>query len=101
MPPCRRRDSVTCNRHARLERHRRYRETRHGAFDRRSREFCGIPIARAFSWHTLLKDDVDTTNDSRQINGTVVTATTWQRAIESARTVKDVRRAVSSLQVQG
>jgi hypothetical protein len=59
-----------------LERHRRYRETRLGAFDRRSWEFCGIPIARAFSWHTLLKDDVDTTNDSRQINGTVDTATT-------------------------
>jgi hypothetical protein len=83
-----------------LERSRRYRETRLGAFDRRSREFCGIPIARAFSWHTLLKDDVDTTNDSRQINGTVDTVTTRQSAIESARPVKGIRRAVSSLRVQ-
>jgi hypothetical protein len=53
-----------------------------------------------FSWHTLLKDDVDTTNDSRQINGTVDTVTTRQSAIESARPVKGIRRAVSSLRVQ-
>ena len=34
------------------------------------------------------KDDVDTTNDGRQINGTVDTDTTRQCAIESARPVK-------------
>jgi hypothetical protein len=37
-----------------------------------------------FLAHTL-KDDVDTTNDSRQINGTVDTDTTRQFAIDPAR----------------
>ena len=50
---------------------------------------------------TLLKVDVDTTNGIVQLNGTVDTDKTRQRATELARQVDGVRRVVNNLKVQG
>ena len=50
---------------------------------------------------TLLKVDVDTTNGIVQLNGTVDTERTKQRATELARQVEGVRRVVNNLKVQG
>jgi BON domain-containing protein/PRC-barrel domain protein len=50
---------------------------------------------------TLLKVDVDTTNGIVQLNGTVDSDKTRQRATEIARQVDGVRRVVNNLKVQG
>jgi hypothetical protein len=50
---------------------------------------------------TLLKVNVDTTNGTVQLNGTVDTDKTRQRATELARQVEGVRRVVNNLKVQG
>jgi osmotically-inducible protein OsmY len=50
---------------------------------------------------TLVKVDVDTTNGIVQLNGTVDTDKTRQRATELARQVDGVRRVVNNLKVQG
>jgi hypothetical protein len=50
---------------------------------------------------TLLKVDVDTTNGIVQLNGTVNSDKTRQRATELARQVDGVRRVVNNLKVQG
>jgi hypothetical protein len=50
---------------------------------------------------TLLKVDVDTTNGVVELNGTVDTERTKQRATEQAREVDGVRRVVNNLKVQG
>ena len=50
---------------------------------------------------TLLKVDVDTTNGTVQLNGTVDTDKTRQQATELARQVDGVRRVVNNLKVQG
>jgi hypothetical protein len=50
---------------------------------------------------TLLKVDVDTTNGIVQLNGTVDSDKTRQRATELARQVDGVRRVVNNLKVQG
>jgi hypothetical protein len=50
---------------------------------------------------TLLKVDVDTTNGIVQLNGTVDSGKTKQRATEVARQVDGVRRVVNNLKVQG
>ena len=50
---------------------------------------------------TLLKVDVDTTNGIVQLNGSVDTERTKQRATELARQVEGVRRVVNNLRVQG
>ncbi len=49
---------------------------------------------------TLLKVDVDTTNGIVQLNGTVDSDKTRQRATELARQVDGVRRVVNNLRVQ-
>lgn len=50
---------------------------------------------------TLLKVDVDTTSGIVQLNGTVDSDKTRQRATELARQVDGVRRVVNNLRVQG
>ena len=50
---------------------------------------------------TLLKVNVDTTNGIVQLNGTVDSDKTRQRATELARQVDGVRRVVNNLKVQG
>jgi sporulation protein YlmC with PRC-barrel domain len=50
---------------------------------------------------TLLKVHVDTTNGIVQLNGTVDSDKTRQRATELARQVDGVRRVVNNLRVQG
>jgi sporulation protein YlmC with PRC-barrel domain len=50
---------------------------------------------------TLLKVDVDTNQGIVQLNGTVDTEKTKQRATELARQVEGVRRVVNNLKVQG
>ena len=50
---------------------------------------------------TLLKVDVDTTNGTVQLNGTVDSDKTRQQATELARQVEGVRRVVNNLKVQG
>lgn len=50
---------------------------------------------------TLLKVDVNTTNGIVQLNGTVDTDRTKQRATELAGQVEGVRRVVNNLKVQG
>jgi sporulation protein YlmC with PRC-barrel domain len=50
---------------------------------------------------SLLKVDVDTTNGVVQLNGTVDSESTRQRATETARKVEGVRRVVNNLKVQG
>jgi sporulation protein YlmC with PRC-barrel domain len=50
---------------------------------------------------TLLKVDVDTTGGVVQLNGTVDSDKTKQRATELARQVEGVRRVVNNLKVQG
>jgi hypothetical protein len=50
---------------------------------------------------TLLKVDVDTKQGIVQLNGTVDTDKTRQRATELARQVEGVRRVVNNLKVQG
>jgi len=50
---------------------------------------------------TLLKVNVDTTNGIVQLNGSVDTDQTRQRATELARQVDGVRRVVNNLKVQG
>jgi hypothetical protein len=50
---------------------------------------------------TLLKVDVDTANGIVQLNGTVDSERTKQRATELARQVDGVRRVVNNLKVQG
>ena len=50
---------------------------------------------------TLIKVDVDTTNGIVQLNGTVDSDKTRQRATELARQVDGVRRVVNNLKVQG
>lgn len=50
---------------------------------------------------TLLKVDVDTTGGVVQLNGTVDSDKTRQRATELARQVEGVRRVVNNLKVQG
>lgn len=50
---------------------------------------------------TLLGVDVDTTNGIVQLNGTVDSERTKQRATQQARQVEGVRRVVNNLRVQG
>jgi hypothetical protein len=50
---------------------------------------------------TLLKVDVDTTNGIVELNGSVDSERTKQRATELARQVEGVRRVVNNLKVQG
>jgi len=50
---------------------------------------------------TLLKVNVDTTNGIVQLNGSVDTDKTRQRATELARQVDGVRRVVNNLKVEG
>jgi hypothetical protein len=50
---------------------------------------------------TLLKVDVDTTNGVVQLNGSVDSEKTKQRATELTRQVDGVRRVVNNLKVQG
>jgi hyperosmotically inducible protein len=50
---------------------------------------------------TLVKVDVDTTSGIVQLNGTVDSEKTRQRATELTRQVDGVRRVVNNLRVQG